>query len=64
VSDAADYVVAIGWSPSSSETVLTNTAEAHHWIESLPSGTHFARVLAHNWCGTSDSSEAISFSVQ
>jgi hypothetical protein len=64
VGDAADYVVAIGWSSVSSETVLTNTVEAHHWIESLPSGTHFARVHAHNWCGTSESSEAIRFSVQ
>jgi hypothetical protein len=64
VGDAADYVVAVGWSPVSSETVLTNTSDAHHWIESLPSGTHFARVRAHNWCGTSEASEPISFSVQ
>ena len=28
-----------------------------------PAGTHFARVHAHNWCGTSASSEAISLTV-
>lgn len=64
VGEAADYVLAIGWSPSSAETLLTNTSEAHHWIETLPSGTHFARVHAHNWCGTSPSSESISFTVR
>lgn len=64
VGDAADYVVAIGWSPSSAETLLTNTTDAHHWIETLPVGTHFARVHAHNWCGTSPASEAVSFAIR
>jgi hypothetical protein len=64
VGDAADYVVAIGWSPASAETILTNTTDAHHWIETLPAGTHFARVHAHNWCGTSPSSEAVRFSIR
>ena len=59
VGDATDYVVLVGWTPSSSETVLTNTSEAHHWIENIAAGTHFARVHAHNWCGTSESSEAV-----
>ena len=63
VDDATDYVVLVGGSPVSSETVLTNTSEAHHWIESIPVGTHFAHVHAHNWCGTSASSEAIAFTV-
>ena len=64
VGDAADYVVVVGWSPSSAETLLTNTPDVHHWIETLPSGTHFARVHAHNGCGTSPSSAAISFTVR
>ena len=63
VDDATDYVVVVGHTPASSETVLTNTSEAHHWIESIPVGTHFAHVHAHNWCGTSASSEAIAFTV-
>jgi hypothetical protein len=63
VGDASDYVVLVGSTPSSSETALTNTSETHHSIDDLPRGTHFARVHAHNWCGTSESSEAISFRV-
>jgi hypothetical protein len=64
VGDAADYVVLVGWTPSSSETVLTNALEARHSLVDLPSGTHFARVHAHNWCGTSQASEPISFTVE
>jgi len=63
VGDASDYVVLVGWSPTSSETVFTNASEAHHSIDDLPRGTHFARVHAHNWCGTSASSEPITFTV-
>ena len=63
VGDASDYVVLVGWTPGSSETALTNTSETHHTIDDLPRGTHFARVHAHNWCGTSESSEPISFRV-
>lgn len=64
VRDATDYVVLVGWSPSSSETVLTNTSVAHHAIENIAPGTHFVRVHAHNWCGTSDASAAVEFSVE
>ena len=64
VDDATDYVVEVGWTPATSETVLTNSAEPRHWIASIALGTHFARVHAHNWCGTSESSEAVAFSVQ
>jgi hypothetical protein len=63
VGEASDYVVLIGWSPTSAETLLTNTASTHHSV-SVPSGTHFARVRAHNWCGTSESSQPITFSVE
>jgi len=64
VGDASDYVVLVGWTPASSETVLTNTLEAHHSIGDLPVGTHYARVHAHNWCGTSEPSDPISFTVE
>jgi hypothetical protein len=64
VGDASDYVVLVGWTNSSAETELTNTPDVHHTIEDLPRGTHFARVHAHNWCGTSESSEAISFRIE
>lgn len=64
VGEASDYVVLVGWTPTSAETLLTNTASSRHSIASLPSGTHFARVHAHNWCGTSDSSGAITFTVK
>jgi hypothetical protein len=63
VGDATDYVVLVGRTPGSAETALTNTSETHHSIDDLPRGTHFARVHAHNWCGTSASSEPISFQV-
>jgi len=63
VSDASDYVVLVGSTPTRSETAFTNTADVQHSIDGLEPGTHFARVLAHNWCGTSDSSESISFRV-
>src|SRR4029078_6958893 len=48
VGGASDYVVLVGWTPSSSETELTNTPDAHHTIDDLPRGTHYARVHAHN----------------
>jgi hypothetical protein len=63
VGDASDYVVLVGWSPASSESALTNTLELHHSIDDLPRGTHFARVHAHNWCGTSAPSEPVTFTV-
>jgi hypothetical protein len=64
VEEASDYVVLVGWTPLTSETVLTNTLVSHHSIDQLPSGTHYARVHAHNWCGTSDASEPITFTVE
>lgn len=64
VSDAVDYVVLVGWTPRSAETLLTNTSEAYHSIDDVPLGTHFARVHAHNWCGTGEASEPITFTVQ
>jgi hypothetical protein len=64
VRDASDYVVLVGWTPATAETVLTNTSDARHSIDDLPSGKHFARVHAHNWCGTGEASEPVTFTVQ
>jgi hypothetical protein len=64
VDEATDYVVLVGWTPMGSETVLTNTSESHHSIDQLPSGTHYARVHAHNWCGTSESSTPAQFTIR
>ena len=63
VGDAADYVVLVGRTPATSDTVLTNTAGTSHAIGPVAAGTHFARIHAHNWCGTGDSSEVISFRI-
>jgi hypothetical protein len=64
VGDASDYVVLVGRTPSSSDTALTNTVDSRHSIADLSSGTHHARVHAHNWCGTSAPSEPISFKIE
>jgi hypothetical protein len=64
VGDASDYVVLVGWTPASADTVLTNTADTRHAIADLAPGTHFARVRAHNWCGTSEASQPVSFTVE
>ena len=63
VGGASDYVVLVGWTPASSDTVLTNTADTRHAVADLAPGTHFARVRAHNWCGTSDASDPVSFTI-
>jgi hypothetical protein len=64
IADASDYVVLVGRTPLSAETLLTNTLESHHSISDVPPGTHFARVHAHNWCGTSEPSEPVTFTVE
>jgi hypothetical protein len=63
VRDASDYVVLIGNTPDSSDVLLTNTTDVAASLESVEPGTHFARVHAHNWCGTSDSSDAVAFTI-
>ena len=63
VNDATDYVVVVGSTPSGSDILMTNTTEASYTLEGVEPGTRFARVHAHNWCGTSDSSGAVAFTV-
>ena len=64
VRDATDYVVLVGWTPATAETVMTNTSDASHSLVDLPLGKHYARVHAHNWCGTSDASETVIFTLR
>lgn len=64
VGDATDYVVLVGRTPYSSETVLTNTSETYYRIESMAAGSEYARVHAHNWCGTSEASQVLALSME
>jgi hypothetical protein len=64
VRDASDYVVLVGWTPATAESVMTNTSDAHHSIVDLPTGQHVARVHAHNWCGTSEPSQSVTFTIE
>jgi len=63
VGDAVDYVVLVGRTPATSDTVLTNTRDTSHTIAPIAAGTHYARIHAHNWCGTGEPSGPISFRV-
>jgi hypothetical protein len=63
VSAATDYIVVLSGTSSSAETLLINASGAHHSIDAFPPGTHLARVHAHNWCGSSEASEPVEFTV-
>lgn len=62
VSGATEYLILVGTSPSSSNEVSTNTTQTNYTWTVSP-GTHYARVQAKNACGTSGSSNEVSFSV-
>jgi hypothetical protein len=65
VVDAADYVVTIGQTPHSfDDTLMTGTLQLSYALEDMTAGTHFARVHAHNWCGSSEASEPVEFTIQ
>jgi fibronectin type III domain protein len=63
VSGATQYVVLVGTSPSSSNTLSTNTTNANYQWGGVPQGRHYARIQAMNSCGTSSSSNEVSFTV-
>jgi hypothetical protein len=63
VGDATDYVVMVGTTPTSADTLMTNTTDSRHAFAGIEPGTHFVRVHAHNWCGTSDATDPIAFTV-
>jgi hypothetical protein len=64
VSDATDYVVLIGRTGTSAETLLTNTISSQYAIDDAPAGRHFVRVHAHNWCGTSAATMPVAFTIR
>jgi hypothetical protein len=62
VSNATQYDVLVGTTPSSSNTLSTNTSQTNYtWT--APTGTHYARVQAKNACGNGLSSNEVSFTV-
>jgi hypothetical protein len=63
VSSATQYVVLVGTSPSSSNTLSTNTTQVTYSWSGVPVGRHFARVQTTNLCGTSGSSNEVEFTV-
>ena len=64
VGDATDYVVIVGNTPASSDTLMTGTSETYYSVEEMNPGTHFARVHAHNWCGSSEASQPVEFTTR
>jgi hypothetical protein len=62
VTTATQYEVMVGTTPSSSNTLLTNTGQ-NSYTFTAPTGTHYARVQAKNACGGSAASNEVSFTV-
>jgi Fibronectin type III domain len=59
---ATEYLVLVGTTPSSSNTLSTNTSQTNYTWTVSP-GTHYARIQAKNACGTSGSSNEVIFTV-
>ena len=64
VSGAIEYIVLVGTSPSSANTLSTNTSQPTYPWSGVPIGSYYARVQARNSCGTSGSSNEVRFSIQ
>jgi hypothetical protein len=65
VSSATEYLILVGTTPSSSNTLLTNATNTRYTWTVSP-GTYFARIQAKNLCSptnTSGSSNEVSFTV-
>jgi fibronectin type III domain protein len=60
---AVDYVVLVGTAPGASNVELTSTTQPDYQLEGLTAGAYYAQVRSHNWCGTSEPSSEIEFSV-
>lgn len=63
VPDARDYVVIVGASPTDAGMQMTSSVEPRLTFENMEPGTHYARVHAHNWCGSGEASESIAFTI-
>jgi hypothetical protein len=63
VNGAMEYIVLVGTSPSSSNTLSTNTSQPTYPWSGVPAGSYYARVQARNSCGTSGSSNEVRFTI-
>ena len=60
---ANTYIVLIGTSPSSANIISTNTTNPEYFWNGGNVGTYYARIQSHNPCGTSGSSNEVSFRI-
>ena len=63
VSGAMEYLVLVGTSPSSANTLSTNTSQPNYSWSGVTPGSYYVRVQARNSCGTSGSSNEVRFSI-
>ena len=63
VDGVIDYIVLIGTSPSSANTISTNTTNPEFFWNGGSVGTYYARIQSRNSCGTSGSSNEVAFTV-
>ena len=62
VSNATQYEIMVGRTPSSSDVLFTNT-NTNHYTWTAATGTQYARVGAKNACGNSPSSNEVILTV-
>ena len=60
---AVDYVVIVGTAPGASNVRLTSATQPDYQLDGLTAGAYYAHVRSHNWCGTSEPSTDVEFSV-
>lgn len=60
---AMDYMILVGTTPSSSNTLSTNTSQTTYPWSGVSPGTYYVRIQSRNACGTSGSSNEVSFRV-
>jgi hypothetical protein len=61
--NASQYVVLAGSTPSSSNKLLTNAGNTRFPWSGMGPGTFYVRVQAMNSCGTSGSSNEVTFTI-
>ncbi len=64
VSNATQYVVLVGTTSGSSNTLLTNTSQTHYSWSGVKEGVYYARIEAQNSCGGGRASAEVTFTVQ
>jgi hypothetical protein len=62
-SGATQYIVLVGTSSGSSDTLLTNTSQTHYSWGGLRDGTYYARIEGQNSCGGGRPSSEAAFTV-